>query len=254
MINGQNGPYDAAFMEDGRMAVPDMSDPDQFSATGPAAPGWMIRPVLRLTRLIFLVVAGGLAACTTPPAPKTTARIVSPTPPSRISPTEQEAIRLNKLPSLPVPPGNHPPIDDSGRKETGKASFYARQFDGRKTSDGERFNPDTNMAASKTLPIGTTAKVVNLASGKAATVTVSDRGPFVAGRVLDVSPKTAAKLDMKHAGVAPVVVEPISVPQPDGAVKLGAGAAATSPRKVRAAVQTTKHMMARTRTETPSSQ
>ena len=96
-------------------------------------------------------------------------------------------------------------------------------------ADGNRFNPHANVAASKTLPIGTTAKVIDLDTGKSAIVSVEDRGPHVDGRVLDVSPTVAEYLDMKKNGTAEVVVKPIVVPQPDGGVKLGAGAAETPP-------------------------
>jgi len=147
---------------------------------------------------------------------------------SSIARAEQEAVRLDQLPPMPAP---HT-ADDSGRKVVGKASFYARQFDGKKMADGRRFNPATNVAASKTLPIGTTAKVINLDNGKSATVTVEDRGPYVRGRMLDVSPKVAQTLRMKKSGIAHVVVKPIAVPQPDGKVKLGAGAADMTPSQV----------------------
>jgi len=149
------------------------------------------------------------------------------TPP--VAPAVQQAIQLDQLPPVPVPHSRHPPIDHSGRKEIGRASYYARHFDGRKMADGNRFNPHANVAASKTLPIGTTAKVIDLDTGKSAIVSVEDRGPHVDGRVLDVSPTVAEYLDMKKNGTAEVVVKPIVVPQPDGGVKLGAGAAETPP-------------------------
>jgi rare lipoprotein A len=116
-------------------------------------------------------------------------------------------------------------LDHSGRTVHGKASYYAKKFDGRKMANGRTYDPHSNIAASKTLPLGTTARVVNLDTGKSATVKVEDRGPYARGRVMDVSPQVAAKLEMKHAGVAPVAVKPIAVPQPDGGVKLGTGAA-----------------------------
>ncbi|HJV76058.1 MAG TPA: septal ring lytic transglycosylase RlpA family protein, partial [Noviherbaspirillum sp.] len=71
------------------------------------------------------------------------------------------------------------------------------------------------------------AEVTNLANGKSEVVEIRDRGPYVDGRIVDVSPKVAEKLDMKKEGVAPVVVKPIEVPQPNGDIKLGAGAADT---------------------------
>jgi rare lipoprotein A len=179
-----------------------------------------------------------MAACTLPQVKQATQTPAVSRP--AVDPAVQEAARLNQLPPVSVPRSEHPPIDPSGRNETGKASYYANHFDGRKMADGERFSPNTNAAASKTLPIGTTAKVVNLDTGNSATVTVKDRGPHVHGRVLDVSPKVASQLDLKHPGVASVEVKPIAVPQPDGTVKLGAGAAEVSPEQRQAAVKTTE--------------
>ncbi len=117
-----------------------------------------------------------------------------------------------------------PALDHSGKARHGNASYYARKFQGRKMADGTRMNPNASIAASKTLPLGTTARVTNLDSGKSAVVEIRDRGPYVGGRIVDVSPKVAEKLEMKQDGVAPVVVRPIAVPQPDGSIKPGAGA------------------------------
>lgn len=116
-------------------------------------------------------------------------------------------------------------LDLSGKARRGKASYYARKFHGRKMADGTRMNPNASVAASKTLPLGTKAEIVNLESGKKAVVEIRDRGPYVKDRIVDVTPSVADKLDMKEDGVAPVVVRPIEVPQPDGSVKTGEGAA-----------------------------
>jgi rare lipoprotein A len=89
---------------------------------------------------------------------------------------------------------------------------------------GEPFHPDSDAAASRTLPLGTKAKVTNVENGQSATVTVQDRGPYTGGRILDVSPKTAKELGMTKNGTAPVIVAPIAVPQRDGSIKVGAGA------------------------------
>jgi rare lipoprotein A len=145
--------------------------------------------------------------------------------------TDPEVQKLAQLPPITT----HQ-VDHSGRKQQGRASYYARHFTNRKMADGQRFNPDADIAASKTLPLGTTAKITNLSNGKSATVKVEDRGPNIDGRVVDVTPKVANQLDMKKVGVTPVVVAPIAVPQPDGAIKLGAGAAEVSPQEVTAAV------------------
>jgi peptidoglycan lytic transglycosylase len=111
------------------------------------------------------------------------------------------------------------PVDRSGRKRVGKASYY--NLPGRKMADGTPMNPNSNAAASKTLPLGTKAKVINLKNGKSAIVEIRDRGPYVPGRIVDLTPATAKQLDMKKDGVAQVAVIPIEVPMPDGRVIAG---------------------------------
>jgi rare lipoprotein A len=116
------------------------------------------------------------------------------------------------------------PPDHSGKARVGKASYYHRMFNGRTMANGERFDPDDNNAASKTLPLGTTARVTNLNNGRSAVVEIEDRGPYVAGRIVDLSPSTARQLGIGAEGVVPVEVAPIAVPQPDGSVAPGAAA------------------------------
>jgi rare lipoprotein A len=161
---------------------------------------------------------------------------------------KQEAQRLDSLPAVTPAPAGH--IDHSGRKQKGRASFYAKHFANRKMADGRRMNPNSNVAASKTLPLGSVAKVTNLENGKTETVKIEDRGPYVNGRVVDVSPKVADQLALKEKGVAAVEVKPITLPQPDGGVKLGAGAAGASPQELQQAVQTTKELTAPNGSET----
>ncbi len=118
-------------------------------------------------------------------------------------------------------------LDRSGRKRVGKASFYAKKFSGRKMADGSIMESKDNNAASKTLPLGTIAKVTNLENGKSAVVTIEDRGPYVRGRIVDLSPRTAQTIGISpKQGVAKVEVAPIAVPLPGGGVKLGAAATA----------------------------
>ena len=90
--------------------------------------------------------------------------------------------------------------------ETGKGSYYADKFEGRPTASGEKFDQGKMTAAHRTLPLGTKVKVTNVANGRSVTVTVNDRGPFAAGRIIDVSKKAAKKLDMVNAGVANVKI------------------------------------------------
>jgi rare lipoprotein A len=104
-----------------------------------------------------------------------------------------------------------PKLDLTGRKRVGKASVY--NMKNRKMADGTPMNPDSNNAASKTLPLGTKARVTNLDTGQTAVVTIRDRGPYVAGRIVDVSPATANQIGLSpKQGVAKVAVAPITVP------------------------------------------
>jgi rare lipoprotein A len=127
-------------------------------------------------------------------------------------------------PPAAKPVKKKPAPDHSGQPRKGQASYYHKKFHGRKMADGTPMNPNANIAASRTLPLGTTAEVTNLANGKSEIVEIRDRGPYIDGRIVDLSPKVAEKLDMKEDGVAPVVVTPIKIPLPDGSIKLGAGA------------------------------
>ncbi len=127
-------------------------------------------------------------------------------------------------------------LDRSGRKQIGRASYYGRHVR-RQMADGARFNPNSNDAASRTLPLGTTAKVTNLKTGRSALIKVRDRGPLWHGRIVDVSPRVAGQVGMGKAGVAPVVVAPIAVPQSNGGVKLGAGAVEVSHEEVTTATR-----------------
>jgi rare lipoprotein A len=119
--------------------------------------------------------------------------------------------------------------DLSARKRFGRASYYARQFFGRPMADGAPMNPHGDNAASRTLPLGTVAKVTDVATGKSAVVKIEDRGPYIKGRIVDLSPSTARKIGITpHIGVARVVVAPIVVPMPDGRIKLGPAASPAS--------------------------
>ena len=130
--------------------------------------------------------------------------------------------------SRPAQSASKPALDRSGRAQHGKASYYADKFAGRKMADGTPMNPQADIAASRTLPLGTKAEVVNLDNGKSKQVEIRDRGPYVDGRIVDVSPKVAKELGMHEDGVAPVAVRPIEVPQEDGSVKPGVAAMGAS--------------------------
>lgn len=89
----------------------------------------------------------------------------------------------------------------------GKASYYGNRVHGHRTSDGSRYHKDSLTCAHRTLPFGTLLRVTNKANGRQVVVRVTDRGPFVRGRVVDLSMAAAKQLDMVSAGVAQVVVE-----------------------------------------------
>jgi len=103
--------------------------------------------------------------------------------------------------------------DDAGQKlperQSGIASYYGPQFAGRPMADGTPFDPESNHAASRTLPLGTWVRVTNLENGKSEIVQIRDRGPYVDGRIIDLSPRTARRLDMIEQGLADVEVIPL---------------------------------------------
>src|SRR3989338_6760130 len=95
------------------------------------------------------------------------------------------------------------PVDTAyGFEEEGIASWYGRDFHGKKTSNGETYNMHAMTAAHKTLPIGTYVKVTRLDNGKETIVRINDRGPFVKGRIIDLSYKAASELDIADSGTA----------------------------------------------------
>lgn len=92
---------------------------------------------------------------------------------------------------------------------TGRASWYGSEFAGRCTANGERFDPKGFTAAHRDLPFGTPVRVTNLDNGKTVVVTINDRGPYVKGRLLDVSLAAARALGMLRRGVASVLIQPL---------------------------------------------
>ena len=129
----------------------------------------------------------------------------------------------------PLPPPGHPkpycigntwyqPIPDaSGFKQRGLASWYGKKFHGRKTANGEVYDMHAMTAAHKTLPLGTCVKVRNMENGRSVEVRINDRGPFITGRVIDLSYAGAKAIGLVGPGVAQVEVvalgKPVSTPK-----------------------------------------
>ncbi len=100
----------------------------------------------------------------------------------------------------------------TGKVEKGQASYYADKFHGKATASGEKYDKTKLTGAHRTLAFGTVVRVTNTANGKSVDVRINDRGPFKAGRVVDVSRAAAEKLGMIQAGVINCTVEVISEP------------------------------------------
>ena len=127
-------------------------------------------------------------------------------------------------PPPPTPPG-HPkpyrvlgswyqPIPNArGFEQTGIASWYGKKFHGRKTSNGEIYNMYAMTAAHKTLPLGTYVRVFNLHNGRSVDLRVNDRGPFVRGRIIDLSYTAAKKIGIVGPGTARVKVVALGAPR-----------------------------------------
>ena len=100
----------------------------------------------------------------------------------------------------------------TGDTLTGVASYYAKRFHGNKTASGQRYDQSAYTAAHKRLPFGTKVRVTQKKTGKSVVVTINDRGPYVKGRVIDLSRRAAGDLGMMKRGSTKVVIEILSLP------------------------------------------
>lgn len=149
---------------------------------------------IRGTRLLrsgllgsLLLAAAALAACT---GPDTGPPVVALTP-------------VALPPAPPTEPAEKPAVFT----QVGLASWYGRDFRGRQTASGERYDMYDLTAAHRTLPLDTIVKVTNLTNNRSVLVRINDRGPFAAGRVIDLSRSAAEMIGMMRAGVVPVRIE-----------------------------------------------
>ena len=175
----------------------------------------LVSVVMILILLLSLVL---LAACghpkqahvsvPPPPAPSSTIAAPVPTPPEPIPPEVTETAPPAKSEegadlAQPTLPPDAKPIST----ETGLASWYGPPYHNRRGSNGEVYNMHAMTAAHRTLPLGSIVRVTNVTGGQTALVRITDRGPFIPGRIIDLSLAAAKKLDVWQAGVAKVKVE-----------------------------------------------
>jgi peptidoglycan lytic transglycosylase len=97
--------------------------------------------------------------------------------------------------------------------QTGMASWYGKGLKGRRTASGESFDPEGLTAAHRTLPFGSIVRITNLRNNRSVSVRITNRGPFIRGRIIDVSPAAARELRMVKSGVTRVRIE-VSTPKP----------------------------------------
>jgi rare lipoprotein A len=143
------------------------------------------------------------------------AKPVTPAPPVARAP----AVKPPPAAPLPAPRTGNPPFyevfgeryfvmpSSEGYRQTGVASWYGEAFHGKRTSSGTIYNMHEMTAAHKTLPLPSLVRVTNISNGKSVVVTVDDRGPFVKGRLIDLSYAAAKELDIVRSGTAEVEVE-----------------------------------------------
>jgi rare lipoprotein A len=110
-----------------------------------------------------------------------------------------------------------PAEPEIGYREVGIASWYGKEFHGRRTANGEIYDMNGLSAAHRTLPLGTVVNVTNMQNGRSVQLKVNDRGPFVSGRVLDLSYGAANRLGIVGAGTGRVMIDVVSLAAPRGA-------------------------------------
>lgn len=159
------------------------------------------------SRLFLLVLSGSICLISIGCAAK---RPVSAAPPAQPLPTPSSTAEGAKN-TTNVPPARHskaPPTPaPAGYAEEGNASWYGNPFNGRRASNGEIYDMFKLTAAHRTLPFETMVRVTNLNNGKSTTVRITDRGPFVDNRIIDLSLAAAREIESVGPGVVPVRLE-----------------------------------------------
>ena len=162
-----------------------------------------------LSTLLLVAALGSLAGCMTSPISSSGSGASSSASGSASGQGSTSAAAPGARTPLDVPDSlgtGQSPVDTTGLKELerGQASWYGPRFHGRRTASGERYDQHALTAAHKTLPFGTVVRVRSLVTGRQVDVRVTDRGPFVRGRVIDVSRAAAEALGMMGLGIKQV--------------------------------------------------
>jgi rare lipoprotein A len=123
------------------------------------------------------------------------------------APSETTTQPVPKQPEAAKPPIKQTPAVQAKLPQTGEASWYGAQHQGKRTANGEIFDQGLLTAAHRTLPFGSKIKVTNLANGKSVEVKINDRGPFAEDRIIDLSQAAAKALEMLQSGKATVRLE-----------------------------------------------
>ena len=121
-------------------------------------------------------------------------------------------VSASKEAVLPIAPAQEGPRPPARNAQIGSASFYHPDFDGRETASGQAFSSRLMTAAHRTLEFGTRVRVTNLENLRSVIVTINDRGPYVKGRIIDLSRRAAAALGFVRDGITRVRVETLALP------------------------------------------
>lgn len=173
-------------------------------------------------RALAAIFIGAALLVTAACAPNAPPPQTAPRPPARVS-SRPPAKPPAKAPAATQRPYQvagqwyHPMANaDAGWSQQGKASWYGKKFHGRKTASGETYNMYAMTAAHKTLPLQSVVRVRNMDNGREIDVRVNDRGPFVRGRIIDLSYSAAKELAVVGPGTAPVEITVLGKRQPGG--------------------------------------
>jgi rare lipoprotein A len=170
-----------------------------------------------LITMLFLSACGHPKAAhvDVPPPPAAEAEPAPAEPAASIPTSRERSSHATAGAELaePTVPANAKPLDS----EIGLASWYGPPYHNRRASNGEAYNMHAMTAAHRTYALGSVVRVTNVKTGSHALVRITDRGPFIRGRVIDLSLAAAEKIDVKKAGVAKVKVELMQSPAVSGA-------------------------------------